>query len=561
MSNIQQMLGMNGGSFQKAEQMALDRIAQGLTETWLDLALLMHVQGNIDGTRQAQAEYEKLYPNCPRLRFGRTWFKLYDGDLKGGLEHVEAGRVIGCLGEHDFSKFQCPRWDGKADLTGKTVVLYGEGGHGDQIMGLRSARWLAELGAVVTVACAKPLMGLFASQREYAVVDSAYAHAVQADYWVPMMSGFGMCNRTWNTIWTGPYIRPPVSDVWERIIEKGNRLNVGIRWRGNPEFEHEQLRWFPPELMFQITKLEGANFWSLQKDEPQVKLPGNVNDLEPLLGNWEQTAAAISQMDLVITSCTSIAHLAAAMNKPTWVVVPVMPYYPWARPGRTSNWYPSVTLFRQRCYNDWIPPFMEIEECLKRKLKPTGVTEVGLEEFCAEHQPSKFKDNWFVSGAELSVIEGLIKKHKVTSVLEIGINKGETAKKLLDACPEITRYTGIEITEDSASSMNQHQQHERVYAGKEVGALVKDDKRVKVFIAKNGSGDFHTKEKFDLVFIDGNHAMGYVWTDIELSKRVDARVVVWHDYGTEPGVTQAVDEVGAGVVRVMKTRVAYQVRR
>jgi hypothetical protein len=364
MSNIQQMLGMNGGSFQKAEQMALDRISKGMPETWLDLALLLHVQGNIDGTRKAQAEYEKLYPNCPRLRFGRTWFKLYDGDLKGGLEHVEAGRVIGCLGEHDFSKFRCPKWDGKSDLTNKHVVLYGEGGLGDQIMGLRSAKWLTELGALVTVACSKPLMGLFAAQKKFSVIDGEHAHAVQTDFWVPMMSGFGMCDRTWETLWTGQYIDTPVSDIWERIIPKSDKLNIGIRWRGNPEFEHEQLRWFPPELMFQVTKIQGANFWSLQKDEQQTKLPDNVIDLEPLLGNWEQTTAAISQLDLVITSCTSIAHLSAAMNKPTWVVVPVMPYYPWARPGRTSHWYPSVTLFRQRCYNEWSEPFLELEQHL-----------------------------------------------------------------------------------------------------------------------------------------------------------------------------------------------------
>lgn len=368
MSNIQEMLGMNGGSFQKAEQMALNRISQGLTETWLDLALLMYVQGNIKGARQAQDEYAKLYPNCPRLRFVRAWTKLHDGDLGDGLEYVEAGRAIKCLGEHDFSRFRYPRWDGKTALTGKSVVLYGEGGYGDQIMGLRSARWLAEMGAAVTVACSKPLMGLFAAQRDYVVVDQAFAHAVQADCWIPMMGSFGPCHRTWETLWTGQYVKAPVSDIWERIIEKGDRLNVGIRWRGNPQFEHEQLRWFPPELMFEVTKNPGANFWSLQKDEPQVALPEHVNDLEPLLGNWEQTAAAISQLDLVITSCTAVAHLAAAMNKPTWVVVPVMPYYPWARPGRTSHWYPSVTLFRQRRFGEWDAPFTEMDKCLRQKL-------------------------------------------------------------------------------------------------------------------------------------------------------------------------------------------------
>lgn len=557
MSNIHQMLSMNGGSFKRAEQMALERIAQGLTETWLDLALLFHAQGNIDGTRQAQAEYEKLYPDCPRLRFGRTWFKLYDGDLKGGLEHIEAGRVIGCLGENDFSKFRCPRWNGRSDLTGKTVILYGEGGHGDQIMGLRIARWLSERGAIVTVACSAPLMGLLAAQCEYGVIECSHAYAVQADYWVPMMSGFGLCDRTWETLFTGPYIGPPVSDIWERIVKKDGNLNVGLRWRGNPEFEHEQLRWFPPELMFKSTEIPGVTFWSLQKDERQVELPNNVNDLEPLLGNWEQTAAAISQLDLVITSCTSIAHLSAAMGKPTWVVVPVMPYYPWARPGRTSHWYPSVTLFRQKCYGTWADPFKEVYECLNRKVHPTGVRELGFETFCADHQHSKFDGNWFVDGAEISILEGLIKKHDVRSVLEIGINRGETAKKLLDACPGIERYMGVEITKDSVLSMNPHQQGERERAGENVADVASDDKRLSTFVSKNGSRDFQSVVKYDLVFIDGNHAYEWVKHDTELAKRLDARVVVWHDYGTESGVTRVVDEVGSGVVRVLRTRVAY----
>jgi hypothetical protein len=375
MSNIQQMLGMNGGSFKRAEQMALDMIAKGQVDVWLDLALLMHAQGNVEGSKQAQAKYAQLFPDCPRLRFGQTWFKLYDGDLEAGLKHIEAGRAIGCLGKTDFSKFDYPRWYGNTDLKGKSVLLYGEGGDGDQIMGLRSARWLAELGARVVVACSKPLIGLFAAQKEFAVMDVDYAFAARCDYWLPMMSGYGLLKRTWETLWTGPYLKAPGSPIWEsivngKIVSLPYRHNVGIRWRGNPKFEHEQLRLFPPELLFKATETEDVTLWSLQKDDLQVDLPQAIVNLEPLLGNWEQTASAIDQLDLVITSCTGIAHLAAAMGKPTWVIVPAMPYYPWARPGNASQWYPTVRLFRQKCYGEWKEPFAELRKAMDERFKP-----------------------------------------------------------------------------------------------------------------------------------------------------------------------------------------------
>ena len=141
-------------------------------------------------------------------------------------------------------------------------------------------------------------------------------------------------------------------------------LNVGLRWSGNPKFEHEQLRKFPPKLMLDLCDIPGIQFYSLQKEDQQL-LPASVTDLEPLLGTWGCTASAIQRMDLVITSCTAVAHLAAGMGKPTWVVVPVMPYYPWARPGSKSDWYPTVKLFRQECYGEWWKPFDEISKNLR----------------------------------------------------------------------------------------------------------------------------------------------------------------------------------------------------
>ena len=125
-----------------------------------------------------------------------------------------------------------------------------------------------------------------------------------------------------------------------------------------------QCRECPPQKLFDAISGCKAKFWSLQKDDVETAYPDNVTNLEPMLSDWDQTACAISRMDLVITSDTSIGHLAGAMGKKVWVVVPAMPYWPWARPGSKSSWYPSVTLYRQRCYGTWDEPFDEIHRDL-----------------------------------------------------------------------------------------------------------------------------------------------------------------------------------------------------
>ena len=137
---------------------------------------------------------------------------------------------------------------------------------------------------------------------------------------------------------------------------------VGIKWAGNPEFEHEQHRVFSEELMFDA--VGNANCISLQKD-------GEVPDWmgKPSLESWEDTRDAISRCDLVISSCTSVAHLSAAMGIETWIVVPILPYYLWALPGETTPHYDCVKLFRQTKYGCWKDPFDKIKkELLQRRI-------------------------------------------------------------------------------------------------------------------------------------------------------------------------------------------------
>jgi hypothetical protein len=394
-----------------------------------------------------------------------------------------------------------------------------------------------------------------------ATIEREQAHLVGHDYYLQGMSAPYACGRDWTNLWPGPYIDngETNTDLWNRIVPRvPGKLNVGLRWRGNPSYEEDVLRWFPPELMLGLTDIAGINFYSLQKDDPQC-LPDGVTDLEPLFSSWACTVSAIARMDVVITACTSIAHVAAAMGKPTWILTPVSAYYPWARPGDRSQWYPSVRLFRQPCYGDWWQPFSAVRQTLRSLVSPMFTVQ-SFDEFLQEHDNPPIGENVrYVEGREIAVLAGLVKKYQVKRVLEIGINRGDTAKELLNACPDIEQYTGVEITPEAINTMPEHQRNEREWVGNQVGVAIKKDKRVKLLVTPNGSKDVQPNGGCDLIFIDGNHAYEWVKHDSELAIKLNAKVIVWHDYGTEIGVTQAVDETGTGVTRVLGTRIAYKI--
>lgn len=369
MATLQEMLSLNGGDWKKAEAMALDYIAKGTPEVWLDLALLFGAQGNIKGMRQAQAEYERINPHDPKGIHGREYQNHADGDWSALGRHIAAGRAIGTLGAPEFSRMKGPLWNGADPLQDKTILLYGEGGLGDNIIGLRSASKLKAMGAKVIVSTHPSLVRLFKeSPGVDGVVTDQGAGEVFYDYWIPMMSSFNIPGVDWNNIWPGPYIFPKVNQSWNRLIPDGPKLKIGIRFSGNPQFEHEQLRTFDPNMLLKAVNHPGVEVYSLQRERPDINLPGWVTDLEPFLGSWEQTRFAISRLDLVISSCTSVAHLAGAMEKPCWVLVPAMAYWTWARPGKKSAWYPSATLFRQTRVDEWDGVFKAISEDLQTKL-------------------------------------------------------------------------------------------------------------------------------------------------------------------------------------------------
>jgi len=323
----------------------------------LDLALQAAINGRPDISEdilRSQPEQDDA-----RVVFNLGWHEMRHGNLQKGLQMMDAGRFINVFG--------LPRIPGEIwrdqDLTNKTLLFRCENGLGDQIMNFRFAKDFQDKGARVVISCHPALMALFA-RHGYVCIDNGATPYIHYDYWVPSMSAAHILGYDTDTFPSQPYLDAAPAQLYS----KPNTLKVGIRWAGNPQFEHEQHRRFDPQPLIDLHELPGVTLYSLQRDDNLIDgLP--FADLRDQMKTFDDTASIIQGLDLVITSCTSIAHLSAALGKETWVIVPVLPYYAWAVPGEKSVWYETVKLFRQETYGNWDAPLNEVRQTLENKLK------------------------------------------------------------------------------------------------------------------------------------------------------------------------------------------------
>lgn len=326
--------------------------------TNLDRALELSLRGAFD---EAEALLRDFDQQNPAAKFNLGWYDMRHGKLKQGFEGLAAGRFINVYGS---PRILGPIWRDE-DLTNKTLLLRSEGGLGDEIINFRFAQEFKDKGANVVVSGHPSLLPLFSKHGFVCVTtDAVEKGGVYYDYWVPGMHAAYVLGHEYETLSGKPYLNATPAIV----AKKPGTIKVGIRWSGNPHFEHEQHRVFPKDLLIDLHKTPGTTFYSFQRDNDLAEnLP--FDDLAPDLKTWEDTASHLAAMDLVITSCTSVAHMSAALGVETWVVVPILPYYMWALPGNKSAWYDSVTLFRQEKYGDWTAPFENIKAALQEKTK------------------------------------------------------------------------------------------------------------------------------------------------------------------------------------------------
>jgi Flp pilus assembly protein TadD len=251
-----------------------------------------------------------------------------------------------------------PRWTGEL-RPGARILVHHEQGLGDT---LQFARYLAPMvraGLRVDVLCQAPLAPLLARLPGLANCYSSETGLpddwTAADWQAPFPSlPFHFATRAETIPAEVPYLAPSPERVreWRKAFAcMPAGRTAGLVWQGNPKHSNDRHRSLPVHLLEGLTAIEGWHLVSLQKGAATV--PRGVTDCGKLFRHFGDTAAAISQLDLVISVDTSVAHLAGAMGKPVWILLPFAPDWRWMLDRSDSPWYPSARLFRQTLPGDW----------------------------------------------------------------------------------------------------------------------------------------------------------------------------------------------------------------
>ena len=273
-----------------------------------------------------------------------------------------------------------PLWDG-ADLHGQRILLHAEQGFGDFIQFIRYAPLVARRGGEVIVGCPPPLLSLLATVPgvKQVVTDRTALppFAVQA----PVLSLPAIFRTTLaNLPREVPYLSAPASGL---VLPEtaGARLQVGLVWAGAASHKNDRRRSLPLELLRDWAELPGIQWHSLQVgpravDLASLGIAGKFTDWNGRLRDFGDTASMIAQLDLVIAVDTAVAHLAGALSKPVWTLLPFAAEWRWMQGREDSPWYPTMRLFRQSSPGDWPELLGRVKTALGRLLEGSAASAV-----------------------------------------------------------------------------------------------------------------------------------------------------------------------------------------
>ena len=249
------------------------------------------------------------------------------------------------------------RWRGEK-LDGKRMVLISEQGLGDTLQFARYAIDLHLQGARSFLNVHPPLRALLGASPSVGTVLTPDIK-VEIHHWIPMLDLVPVFTHTARDIrWPGAYISPPAADRPFTGLGNADGLRVGLVWQGNPKFRLNYARSVGLAALEPLREAGNCRFFSLMAGEAAKDLAASdqstwIRDLSAETTPFERLAQAVASLDVVVTVCTSIAHLAGAMGKPVFLILSAMPDWRWGREGRTTPWYPSMRLYRQRRFGDW----------------------------------------------------------------------------------------------------------------------------------------------------------------------------------------------------------------
>lgn len=326
----------------------------------IDTALYYTALGD---SNKAFEIYSSLDSSDPKIKFNIGWHYLQRNEFKKGFENIQYGSLCRAWG-HEYIYLEQKKLSLEKRWTGEhcdKLLLILEGGLGDEMIFLRWHDHLKEKCKELIVLCDKSLMRLLSNSGYNCYSHDALNH-IEYDKYVPAMSIVSILPIEHpKQFCTFPYINSIIERHITKQIDRiaNGKRKIGIRFYGNPEFEHDQFRSPPRNELMKLSRF--GQLFSLQIDENCDIIP----NCRHFIRDWQDTYSVFSALDVLITSCTSTAHLAGAMGIRAFVLVPLMPYFVWA--SDDMPWYENnITVIRQTKYNDWTEAIERLNDELSR---------------------------------------------------------------------------------------------------------------------------------------------------------------------------------------------------
>jgi hypothetical protein len=331
------------------------RLNPDYADAWRNLGAALNAKGSFDEAMSAFDRALQIKPDFADVHFNRAVLMLLRGDFQNGWREYEWRWKL--QSQLTARPTGAAEWDG-SELKGQTILLYAEQGIGDTLQFLRYVPMVVERGGRVMIQCQPELSRLLEGFPGIEQVVVTGQPRPQFDRHRALLSLPLIFSTDLNSIPVRiPYIKadPHLVEQWKQRFEPAIELKVGLVWAGRATYRYDNLRSIDFAQLSLLWNVPGVRFFNLQKGvAKQAPPPGAIwIDWTDDLQDFAQTAALIQNLDLIVTVDTAVAHLAGAMGKPVWVLLPFVPDWRWMLDREDSPWYPTMRLFRQRTLGDW----------------------------------------------------------------------------------------------------------------------------------------------------------------------------------------------------------------
>ncbi len=347
------------------------KIAPKNPEAYFNLGLALRDLGKLQQSLDAFSKTLHLNPNHDKCKWDQALTLLTMGDYKNGFDQYESRWNLEKMPMRQFSR---PQWTGE-DISGKKLLVYQEQGFGDMIQFARFIPMVKKICTEVFIEVQPELHSLFLSLEGADTILSKGSEFPDFDFCIPMMSLFKCLKLGKKHIYQQKSYLGNTQNSKQIVLNK-NKQNkrVGIVWAGKPSHKNDKNRSCSFKEFLKLLSLKGIDVFSLQKgprtsDIKKFGCESLITDLNPTIRDFSDTAQLISELDLLISVDTAVAHLGGAMGRPVWLLLPYSPDWRWMRDTKKSLWYPSITLFRQKKPNDWDSVLAEVQKELSLFLK------------------------------------------------------------------------------------------------------------------------------------------------------------------------------------------------